>query len=205
MKLQLALDLCTTDEALALLEQTHDLIDIAEVGTPMIMAEGMSPVRAIKDAYPSLTVLADLKIADAGEHEAKIGFDAGADIVTVLGVVDNATIEGAVRSGGIVMADTISVVDVAARARELVDLGVDLICVHTAYDRQASGADPLAELAEVVEAIGPDQSAVAGGINADKAARLLRYRPAVVVVGGSITGAPNVRTAAEEIRGILDS
>jgi len=33
----------------------------------------------------SVAVLADLKIMDAGEHEANLAFEAGADIVTVLG------------------------------------------------------------------------------------------------------------------------
>ena len=46
-------------------------------------------------APPTATLLADLKIVDAGELEAQIGFDAGADIVTVLGVAHDVTIQGA--------------------------------------------------------------------------------------------------------------
>ena len=41
---------------------------------------------------------ADLKIMDAGEHEANLAFNAGADIVTVLGVAHDETIRGVVRA-----------------------------------------------------------------------------------------------------------
>ncbi len=207
MKLQLALDLCTVEQASDILSQLHDLIDIAEIGTPMIMRDGVAAVTAIKEWQPNLTVLADLKIVDAGEHEAAIGFAAGADIVTVLGVADDATIRGAVASakdhGGQVMADLISVADVAPRAGELVALGIDFVCVHTAYDRQASGADPLDDLRLAGGAIGRPKLAVAGGIDAAKAKQLVDQRPAIVVVGGAITGAADRRAAADEIKHAL--
>ena len=98
MRLQLALDLCTIDEALAMLREVHDLVDITEVGTPMILRDGMAAVRAVKGQHPTMTVLADLKIIDAGEHEAALGVEGGADIITVLGAADDATIRGAVKA-----------------------------------------------------------------------------------------------------------
>lgn len=98
MKLQAALDTLTLDECLELLEETKGYIDIAEVGTPFIIEEGMVPVRAIKENFDNIEVLADAKIMDAGEFEADKCFEAGADIVTVLGVSNDETIEGCVRS-----------------------------------------------------------------------------------------------------------
>lgn len=58
-------------------------------------------------------MLADLKIMDAGEHEASLAFAAGADIVTVLGLSADSTVSGAVAAaraaggGRLVMADMI--------------------------------------------------------------------------------------------------
>lgn len=53
-------------------------------------------ITAIKQAHPDKTVFADLKTMDAGELEANIAFNAGADLVTVLGSAGDSTIIGAV-------------------------------------------------------------------------------------------------------------
>jgi len=82
MKLQVAFDIQHSDEVLKLVEVNGDLIDIVEIGTPLIIKEGLKSVQKIKKEYPNQTVLADLKIMDAGLLEAQIGFDAGADIVS---------------------------------------------------------------------------------------------------------------------------
>ena len=52
MKLQIALDDVTLEQALALLEQVGDDVDIVEVGTPFMMEYGMEPVRRIKERFP---------------------------------------------------------------------------------------------------------------------------------------------------------
>ena len=41
MKLQVAFDLQSSDEVLNFLEKNGDLIDIVEIGTPLIIAEGL--------------------------------------------------------------------------------------------------------------------------------------------------------------------
>ncbi|MAE64734.1 MAG: 3-hexulose-6-phosphate synthase [Phycisphaeraceae bacterium] len=205
MQLQIALDLCTIDEGRALADALDDLVDIFEIGTPMILQDGMAAIRAM--TAEGRTLLADTKIVDAGEHEALIAFDAGADLVTVLGVADDATVHGVVSAArarsGRVLADLITIHDVARRAVELVELGVDLVCVHTAYDRQSSGADPLAELAEVVAVVGAERCAVAGGLDAAKMPYVAALAPAVAVVGGAVATSAEPRGTAEEIRALM--
>ena len=68
-KLQIAIDLATAAEAMDIVEKIHDIIDIVEVGTPMIIREGMLGVKMLKAKYPELTVLADTKIVDGGDLE----------------------------------------------------------------------------------------------------------------------------------------
>ena len=58
-KLQIAVDLMTEEQAALLADEIHDVIDIFEVGTPMIVRDGLHPVRRIKEKHPELTVLAD--------------------------------------------------------------------------------------------------------------------------------------------------
>ncbi len=62
VKLQIALD-GDLLSAQTILSQVHPFIDIVEIGTPLIYQEGMRAVRQIRETYPDLTLLADLKKA----------------------------------------------------------------------------------------------------------------------------------------------
>ncbi len=184
-----------------------DIVDVIEVGTPLVIKEGIKAVTEIKRIFPALEVLADLKIMDAGDHEAKIALEAGADIVTVLGVAHDATIQGALDQAGAfgkaVLADLIAVDRVAKRAQELDDMGVDLVCVHTAYDVQDTGADPVRELESVRPVLKRAGLAVAGGIKPETISQVAAFQPEIVIVGGFIMGHPDPRKAVLELRGNL--
>ena len=207
MKLQLALDSSNGQEAKRILEKVSDLVDIVEIGTPLLMKEGAKVVTEIKHVYPELEVLADLKIMDAGDIEARIGFEAGADIVTVLGVAHNVTIRRAVNQARIlskkVMVDLIAVSDVRERIDQIDAMGPDYCCVHTAFDLQDHGMHPLREIQLVESALKQSQMAVAGGINPEILPDIIAYRPAIVIVGGFITNHPEPRQAALAIRELL--
>ena len=204
MKLQIALDTLTLDECIELLSQTKDFVDIAEIGTPFIIESGMEPVRVLKKLFPEIEILADAKIMDAGEYEAAACFKAGADIVTVLGVSHNETIEGVVSSAKKfnkkVMVDMIAVNDIATRAVELDEMGVDYICVHTAFDVQMTGQNPLAELKIVNGVIKNAKSAVAGGVKLATIDEIVKEGAEIVVVGGAISNAENRNDMAKQIR-----
>jgi 3-hexulose-6-phosphate synthase len=202
MKLQMALDGDWTDSR-AVLAQVHQHIDIAEIGTPLIFREGMNTVRFLRAAYPHLALLADLKIMDGGEHEAAIAFEAGADLVTVLGGAHDNTVRGAVaaarRFGKQIMVDMLQVSQLVERARELLTLGVDYLCVHTAYDLQHSGETPLADLQALRTALPNAPLAAAGGIKLETLGAVLACQPQIVVVGGAITRAAQ----PAEVAGVL--
>ena len=207
MKLQLALDRVDLSGILSVLHEIGDLVDIVEIGTPVIIREGVRAVAETKRAFPKMEVLADLKIMDAGEYEASIAFDAGADIVTVLGAAHDATIRGAIRQARArsrrVMVDMIAVEDVPARARQVDEMGADFVCVHTATDLHGAGHDPLRDLAAVAPLLDRTSLAVAGGIEPGSLPRIAAYRPAIVVVGSYITQNLDRRGAALGIRDLL--
>jgi 3-hexulose-6-phosphate synthase len=52
MKLQLAFDLGSFQDLILLLEQVEDLIDIIEIGTPLIVKEGVKEIENIKKTFP---------------------------------------------------------------------------------------------------------------------------------------------------------
>ena len=208
MKLQLALDVDSLAAARAVLEKAADLVDIAEVGTPLILRTGTEAVTALKREYPRLSILADFKIMDAGEMEAAIAFEAGADIVTVLAAAETVTIqracEAARRAGREVMADLIAVADPARRAVEVMDAGAGILCCHVAFDRQSAGADPAQELAAVRAALPRARVAVAGGMTPAAVAQVRALKPEIVIVGGWVTRAADPRSAAAALRSALD-
>ena len=203
MKLQVALD-GDLQEALAVLEAVRPYIDIAEIGTPLIFLEGMAAAHHLRRAFPDVTLLADLKIMDAGGEEADMAFAAGCDIVTVLGVTHDSTVRAALaaaqRYGKQVMIDLMQVSDQPARGRELLAMGCHFLCVHTAYDQQSSEAAPLADLERLRRALGDGAPlAVAGGVNVDTLDQIALLKPDIVVVGGAITRAPSPAAAARAL------
>jgi 3-hexulose-6-phosphate synthase len=207
MELQLSLDMVTLEEAKRYLAEAGGSIDIIEVGTPFILQDGLRAVREIRKDFPQHAILADLKIMDAGEHEAKMAFDAGADIVTVLGVSDDTTVRGAIKAaracGKAVMVDMICVRDIADRALEMESFGADYVCVHTAFDIQSEENNPLAELRIIKKVLKKAKIAVAGGIKLETLGGIVAEKPDVVIIGGGITGKQDKKAAAQAIKNML--
>jgi 3-hexulose-6-phosphate synthase len=191
MKLQLALD-GDMDSSLAILNAVRQYIDIAEIGTPLIYREGIGAAKQVRGAFPDLTLLADLKIMDAGEEEATIAFESGCDIVTVLGAAQDETLQGALsaarRFGKQVLVDLIGLADPLSRVPTLLAIGCDYLCVHTAYDVQATQS-PLEHLRQIRSRWPDAPLAVAGGITLRNVDPVLALTPQIVVVGSAITKA----------------
>ena len=208
MKLQVAFDLQSSDEILNFMEKNGDLIDIIEIGTPLIIKEGLKSVLKIKKKFPKQTVLADLKIMDAGLLEAQIGFDAGADIVTVLGLASTKTLYGvkktAVKNSKKVMVDMINHPRPENKWNELKNMEMGLCCLHTANDDTKDGETPLNDLERFYNLHGGENIAVAGGINPDMIRKINSFHPEIVIVGGYISNSRNQRDALEEIRQAMD-
>ena len=207
MKLQIAIDIANTETVLSIADAVHDVIDILEVGTPVIMKEGLAPVYRVKQKYPNLCVLADTKIVDDGAMECEDACKAHADIVTVLAMADNATIKEVVETAHKfkkkVLADLICVNDIKKRAKELIALGVDYIGVHTGVDMQQQGRTPLHDLEELSAAVPHTQTAVAGGIKLSTIEAYVRLQPEILIAGGALYMQKDIRGAVIEMKGYL--
>lgn len=200
MKIQLALDRLTKEQCFSILEETAENIDWIEIGTGVIKEYGMAIVREISQAYPHKTIVADMKTCDAGRHEAKQAFEAGADIITVMAFSHNKTIEEtlvvAQQFGKRVMIDLLGV-DSKERTEELRGLGVDLFCLHIGKDMQQKGALADSSLYRLVEGLEDVEVAIAGGIS-ENTIRLFEGID-VAIVGSAITGSSNPREASKRI------
>jgi 3-hexulose-6-phosphate synthase/6-phospho-3-hexuloisomerase len=189
---QLSLDLTSLDEALHVAEiGIRAGVDWLEAGTPLILAEGLRAVRGLRERFPTVPIVADLKTMDGGYLEAEMMAKAGANLVVVMGVAHPATIRAVVRAArdyGIqVMGDIMAAPDKVACAQMLEANGVDYIIVHTGFDERHEilGLSPLDDLPAIVAAVNLPVQAV-GGLTLDQIMRLPALHAPLVVIGAPL-------------------
>jgi 3-hexulose-6-phosphate synthase/6-phospho-3-hexuloisomerase len=202
--LQVALDFVHLERALKVLEEAvKGGVDWIEVGTPLIKSEGMDAIRTIKKLHPDKTIVADLKTMDVGGVEVEMASKSGANVIIILGLAENGTIEEAVKTsrryGTKIMLDMMEVADKAKRAQEVEKMGVDYLCVHVSIDAQMIGKKPLDEL-EKVSKVSGIPIAVAGGLNSETVGQAMEAGASIIIVGGAITKAPDVTEASRTIK-----
>lgn len=188
---QISLDLPTLAEALPMAEIAIEAgVDWLEVGTPLILGEGVHAVSALHARYPNTPIVADLKTMDGGYLEAQMMAEAGASFVVVMAVSHPATVAAVVAAGQRyqvgVMGDVLAAPDRAAAAKALEQAGVDVVIAHLGFDeRHQLGGSPLDFLAEVVAAVSIPVQAV-GGLTLDDLPQLPAHGAPLVVVGAPL-------------------
>ncbi len=191
---QISLDLTTISEAVSTAEMALRAgVDWLEAGTPLIIAEGMNGVRALRERFPGVPIVADLKTMDGGYLEAEMMAKAGATHVVVMARAHEETIRCVVKAGRdfnvMVMGDNMVADDMVAASRWLEDLGCDFLVHHIGYDERRGIAargnrmpSPLDQLREVVDAVSIPVQAV-GGLSIEQAIRTPEYGAPLVVLG----------------------
>jgi 3-hexulose-6-phosphate synthase/6-phospho-3-hexuloisomerase len=212
---QISLDITTKEEAIETAELAMRAgVDWLEAGTPLIIAEGMYGVRALRERFPDTPIVADLKTMDGGYLEAEMMAKAGATHVVVMARAHEETIRSVVKAGkdfGVqVMGDNMVCEDMVAGARWLEDLGCGFVIHHIGYDERRGIAargqrmpSPLDQLRAVVEAVSVPVQAV-GGLTLEQAVRTPEYGAPLVVLGAPLTiDADAFKTASGDLEGSL--
>jgi 3-hexulose-6-phosphate synthase/6-phospho-3-hexuloisomerase len=200
--LQVALDVVNAHRALQIAREAVDGgADWLEAGTPLIKAEGMAVVRDLKRL--GKPVVADMKTMDVGTVEVEMAAKAGAEVVVILGVASDATLQESVAAahqyGARLMVDLMSVRDVETRAQAVERLGADYVCVHISIDDQMTGQQPFTPLREVAQLVSIPIAA-AGGINSETAHTAVANGASIIIVGGAIIKAEQVSAATQSIK-----
>ncbi|AEE93487.1 orotidine 5'-phosphate decarboxylase / HUMPS family protein [Acidianus hospitalis] len=191
--LQVALDFISLDDAIRIAKMAIEGgVDIVEVGTPLVKAEGIRGMKQLREVAKDKILLADTKTADAGDVEVEIAKLGNADIMTVLGIMSDSTIKSAVDKakelGIVVQADLINVNDPVKRAKRLKELGVDIIGLHVGLDVQKERGITVTSLKNEIKQISEfSLVSVAGGLNEKNIVDLLDLPINIYVVGGAIT------------------
>ena len=195
---QISLDLIDLNEALTTAAMALRAgVDWLEAGTPFILAEGLHGVKKLRETFPGIPIVADLKTMDGGYLEAEMMAKAGATHVVVMARAHEETIKCVVKAGrdfGIkVMGDNLGCPDMVDAAKWLEDLGCDYIVHHIGYDERRGIAamgkrmpSPLDQLREVVAAVKIPVQAV-GGLSLEQAIQCPLYGAPLVVLGAPLT------------------
>ncbi len=212
---QISLDITSIPEALETARLAMRCgVDWLEAGTPLIIAEGMNGVRALRSEFPGVPIVADLKTMDGGWLEAELMAKAGATHVVVMERAHPETVKMVVKAGrdfGLkVMGDNLGAEDKVAAARRLEDLGCDFVIHHIGYDERrgiaAAGKvvpSPLDQLRAIVAAVRVPVQAV-GGLSVEQAIRTPEYGAPLVVLGAPLTvDADAFKTASGDLESIL--
>ena len=212
---QISLDLTNIDEALETAAMALRAgVDWLEAGTPLILAEGLHGVRKLREAFPRIPIVADLKTMDGGYLEAEMMAKAGATHVVVMARAHVETIKVVVKAGkdyGVkVMGDNLGCPDMVEGAKLLEDLGCDYVIHHIGYDERRGIAaqglkmpSPMDQLREVVQAVKVPVQAV-GGLTLEQAIRCPEYGAPMVVLGAPLTiDADSFKTADGDLESSL--
>ena len=140
--LQLALDHNTLQAAQKDVALLCHHVDIVEAGTILCLNEGLHAVRALRQQCPNKIIVADWKVADAGETLAQQAFSAGANWMTIICAAPLATVE----KGHAVAQNMDAEIQMELfgnwtfdDARDWYRIGVRQAIYHRGRDAQASG------------------------------------------------------------------
>lgn len=205
-RLWIAYDYTSPAECLDVLDRVlaahPDQEIIHEIGRPTILNAVLDGVPIVAEFRKRLDngqlLVADFKGYDVPYiAEGKHYYAAGADLVTVMATAPDEAIkeaiDGARTDQKLVAFDLMSYQDdhdKVRRARQLADMGAELISCHVGWSEQANGKTPNALLAQVHHALrGTDVQIIAmGGLKPDSVPMLREYdRLFAIVAGSSIT------------------
>ncbi|HUH79579.1 MAG TPA: bifunctional 5,6,7,8-tetrahydromethanopterin hydro-lyase/3-hexulose-6-phosphate synthase [Methanoregula sp.] len=200
--LQVALDLVDMNRVAQVLKELpeNDHL-IIEAGTPLVKKFGLSVISEIRKYKPNAFIIADLKILDTGNLEARMAADATADAVVISGLAPVSTMEKAIteaRKVGIY--SIIDMLNVQSPAKVVSSLKVkpDIVELHRAIDVEDS-AHAWGDIPAIKKAAGGKLLvATAGGIRTNVVKDALKAGADILVVGRAITASKDVGHAADE-------
>ena len=204
--LQIAMDYTSLSKALFMAAQVAPEVDIIEIGTPLCKAAGLEAIRAMREVCPDKLILADFKTPDVGGLEANMAFDAGADMLTVIGGAAIATVEQALsvarQRGKEMLMELTGVRDILARATEWRQIGVDRIVYHREWDAQSAGREWTEDDKDIMRKL-IDMGykvTVTGGLTIEILPFFADLPVSVLICGRGIREAPDPRSAARQMR-----
>lgn len=199
MKIQLAVDRVTLEEAITIIEQAHPHFDIIEVGTSLFLDYGLESVRQIRSCFDQ-PILADFKTMDEAEYEFNQIYSNGADIATVMGATSLDTIRicqrVAQKYNKAYMIDIMEVSD--EKIKELAEFKDAIIALHLPKDKNADLRTYIEDFVSKHQL--DNQLAAAGGITLEDLPYLKEAGIEIAIVGSAITKNEDIEQTAKQFK-----
>ncbi|MFV0381009.1 MAG: 3-hexulose-6-phosphate synthase [Breznakia sp.] len=206
MKIQLAIDRVSIQEAISIIEQVEEYVDIIEIGTSLIKEFGMASVREIRKKYPNIIIFADIKTMDEAKYEFELAYRSGADILSVMGASSLSTIrtcqEVAIKYKKEYAIDLLEVNDEKLHRLEEFDDAIK--CIHASVDDNNVNVEAL--LKNTKKKFRKKQRiSLAGGISLGNIPVLLKEKVDIIVVGNFICKSNDCKASSKEFRDALST
>lgn len=207
MKLQVALDRISLNEAINQATKLNGNVDIIEIGTSLIKDYGNMAIEKIASVASESQILVDSKTIDEGAYEFKQAFSYGADIVTVMGASSYQTLtacyEVAQQYNKTMMIDLlnlnheqIATIDNFSQAIYLIHHSVDA-------NEELSAVTEISKFKTLHEHI--QRIAIAGGIDYETTSDLSQQGVSeIVIVGSKIIKSKNVIDTTRKFMEVLN-
>jgi bifunctional enzyme Fae/Hps len=200
--LQVALDLVDMGKVASVLKELpeNDHL-IIEAGTPLIKKFGLGVISEIRKLRPNAFIIADMKILDTGNLEARMAADASSDAVVISGLAPTPTLEKAIaeaRKVGIYSIVDMLNVQNPVKIIEKLKVKPDIVELHRAIDTEDT-AHAWGDITAIKKAAGGKLLvATAGGVRVNIVKDALKAGADILVVGRAITASKEIRHAADE-------
>jgi 3-hexulose-6-phosphate synthase len=205
MNLQISYDFTNLTEAIEVAKKTAAYADILEVGTPLLLAEGLKAAEAFKKEFPDKKILADTKLVDRVDEIIECYGKIGIDYITVLGSTTSNIIRKvttlAHKYNINVVLDLIDIHTFGQAAKDAAPLDIDTVLFHTPYD--AITSHDIEDKWELVHGNTKLPIFVGEKTNLDSIKNLLSLKPDGILIGTAITKAANPEKAAKEFSELI--
>lgn len=205
MKLQVAIDRVTLERAVGLVEQLNQA-DIIEIGTSLTKDYGLACVQKTSPHKGSAKLLVDIKTMDEAAYEFRQYFEAGADILTVMGAAAYETVkicyDEAEKYGKEVMIDLLECDE--QRIETIAHFENAIYALHFSkdQDKQVSVVEEVQRFAQCFPQV--KRIALAGGLDLTSLKELQSTSLEIAIVDSSIVSHANPGAVLQQYKEVLE-
>jgi 3-keto-L-gulonate-6-phosphate decarboxylase len=203
MKLQIAFDHENLEKAIDVAHKVHMYADIIEIGTPLLYHYGIRAIETFRKEFKDSVLLIDSKINDRASIIVPMLINAGADWITLMAGINNATIASTAelthKLKKFCMLDLLDSASLAQSALTAESLGIDALMYHMLHDDQTEKSDEFINQWETVSNNTKLPIFIAPRRKLKNLMPLIHQRhPAGLIIGSAITDAEDPVAAAQQ-------
>lgn len=210
MKLQVAIDRISLNDAVDLANRLDGIADIIEFGTSLVKDYGFYTLKKRQLNFKMSKLLLDIKTIDEASYEFEKGYTVGADILTAMGTANISTLDEAYKVAEKHHKQLL--IDLMAmnnnKMRTLKSYPNAIYNIHNSFDNK-NNFDAVAAVKSFkseLKQFDDIKIAIAGGINLNQAEKLVAQNVAdIMIVGGSILKAKDPIKVAKKFKEVINN